>query len=203
MDFDILNQSPASTVYFNPHHQIALKQASTERRIAPEPHDICKEIRILTGLDHPGIVTLLDTFADDGDNLAYYMPYMPIALIDLLETPAFSPHPFTASLREEGNLAKEARFFTIARSIVFQALLGLSYLHANNIAHRDIKPENFLISHEGFIKLIDFGIAYEVAPEPDSTDVWPEPRNKLYFEVSTGYALQFFFESFNFILKEQ
>ncbi|KAJ3576092.1 hypothetical protein NP233_g662 [Leucocoprinus birnbaumii] len=186
MDFDILSQSPASTVSLNIQHSIVVKRASTKHRSTPEPHDIRKEIRLLSGLDHPGIVTILDSFVDDNGNLAYYMPYLPFSLIELLETPAFSPHPFTASLRPQRDLAKEDRFFTISRSIILQALFALSYLHANHIAHRDIKPENFLFSEDGHLKLIDFGIAYEATEEPDPTDVWPEPRDRLYFEVSTG-----------------
>ncbi|KXN85769.1 Cyclin-dependent kinase 20 [Leucoagaricus sp. SymC.cos] len=187
MDFDILNQSPASTVSLNSGHNVVLKRASTKRRSAPEPHDIRKEIRVLSRLDHPGIVNILETFADDNANLAYYMPYLPIRLIDILRTPSFSPHPFTASLRPGRDTLKEQRFFTITRSIVLQALSALSYLHANNIAHRDIKPENFLLTHDGYLKLIDFGIVYEVGREPDpSSDMWPEPKDKLYFEVSTG-----------------
>ncbi|KAF9443744.1 kinase-like protein [Macrolepiota fuliginosa MF-IS2] len=186
MDFDILSQSPASTVSRNTALDVALKCAPTSKRTAREPHDIRKEIRVLTTLDHPGIITLLDTFTDDDGNLAYYMPYLPLGLIDLLESTAFSPHPFTTNFQHGRDLAAEERFSTITRSIVLQALFALTYLHANNIAHRDIKPENFLITHDGYIKLIDFGIAYHDIGEPDPTDIWPEPRNRLYFEVSTG-----------------
>lgn len=187
MDFDLLSRSPASTVSHNTTLNVVLKCAPTSKRVAREPHDIRKEIRVLAALDHPGIVTLLDTFTDDNGNLAYYMPYLPIGLIDLLESTSFSPHPFTASLRLGRDLAAEERFTTIARSIILQALFALTYLHANNIAHRDIKPGNFLMSQDGYLKLIDFGIAYQNVDEPDPTDIWPEHRDKLYFEVSTGY----------------
>ena len=186
MDFDILNQSPASVVFLDTEQNVVLKRASIKRRSAPEPHDIRKEIRILSNLLHPGIVTILDTFANDNANLTYCMPYLPIGLIQVLETPAFSPHPFTASLQPKRDPMKEGRFTTITRSIILQALFALSYLHANNIAHRDIKPENFLLTLDGCLKIIDFGLAFKASDEPDKTDIWPEPRDKLYFEVSTG-----------------
>ncbi|KAF7783933.1 hypothetical protein Agabi119p4_98 [Agaricus bisporus var. burnettii] len=114
------------------------------------------------------------------------MPYLPVGLINLLETTAFSPHPFTASFNPGRDLEREDRFFTIARSIIIQALFALAYLHARGIAHRDIKPENFLISHDGYVKLIDFGIAYEVSRESHPSNIWVEPKDKLYFEVCTG-----------------
>lgn len=38
-------------------------------------------------------------------------------------------------------------------------LLGLEYLHFNNIIHRDIKPENLVFDHKGYLYLTDMGIA--------------------------------------------
>lgn len=185
MEFDILCQSPASTVSHNTTLNVVLKCAPTSKRLACEPHDIRKEVRVLSSLDHPGIATLLDVFTDDDGNLAYYMPYLPFSLINLLECPAFSPYPFTARFGEGRDFEAEQRFTTIARSLILQALVALAYLHKNRIAHRDVKPENFLIAPDGYIKAIDFGIAYQEG-EPDPKDIWPEPRDKLYFEVSTG-----------------
>ena len=47
----------------------------------------------------------------------------------------------------------------VAILVTLEIARGLEYTHNQNIIHRDIKPSNILISHEGNVKLIDFGVA--------------------------------------------
>jgi serine/threonine protein kinase len=47
----------------------------------------------------------------------------------------------------------------LAAMIILEIAHGLEYTHNQNIIHRDIKPSNVLISEEGNVKLIDFGVA--------------------------------------------
>ena len=126
------------------------------------------------------------------------MPYIPISLSQILASPSFSPHPHP--LRKTGKPEHLVNRFTkLAQSIAYQTLSALTYLHdeARLIAHRDIKPNNILLTPDGCVKLIDFGIVWTESGSdfnrelnvPDN--VWPEHREKMYFEVSTGYITIF------------
>jgi serine/threonine-protein kinase len=98
-----------------------------------------REIAITARLQHPHILTLIESGKDDG--LVYYV----------------MPFVGGESLRER--LTREPRFpvgqaVWIAREVAD----ALAYAHAQGVVHRDIKPENILISG-GHALVADFGIA--------------------------------------------
>jgi len=112
------------------------------------------------------------------------MPSVPYLLADLLASPLLSPY----TLGEQDLPTKAAQFNVLAKSLIYQIISAVSYLHSENIAHRDIKPHNLLITDHGCVKLIDFGIAWKSCEDmADKTDdLWPEPPDRMYFEVATG-----------------
>ena len=100
------------------------------------------EIRISARLDHPHILTLIDSGVADG--FPYYV--MPFVRGESLR----------ARLEREKQLGLGE-----ALDIARQVTSALDYAHRHGIVHRDIKPENILI-HEGEAVLSDFGIATAV-----------------------------------------
>lgn len=55
------------------------------------------------------------------------------------------------------------------KSIMYQTLLGLAYMHKHGFFHRDLKPENLLVKGE-YVKIADFGLAREIRSRPPFTD---------------------------------
>ncbi len=97
-------------------------------------------------LNHPHVATLYNFIKDRDDN------FMVMELVD------------GATLEEL--LRKQGRFSVEnAVRVIIQALDGLNHAHRKNILHRDIKPANLMLTREGSVKLMDFGIARLVGSE--------------------------------------
>ncbi|KAG7451898.1 kinase-like protein [Guyanagaster necrorhizus] len=174
---EVIAVGVASTILltYENGQRVAVKSATTSRRFAKEPHDIKKECRILSQLSYVNIIPVLWSRDDPHEHmLEICMPFIPYSLENLLAIPSFTPSDMGS------------QFYTISRSIIFQTLSALAYLHSSphKIAHRDIKPSNVLLTASGCVQLIDFGVSY--APDPHAEDIWHEEKDRMYFEVSTG-----------------
>lgn len=99
-----------------------------------------REREILASLNHPNIARLLDAgFAEDGQ------PYLALDYV--------AGTPFTT-------YCDEHRLSIRARLELFRQVLGAAqYAHAHLVIHRDLKPANILVTEEGQVQLLDFGIA--------------------------------------------
>ena len=121
---------------------VALKVMRPEIAQAIGPERFLHEIRITSRLDHPHILTLIDSGESDG-YLWYVLPYV-------------RGESLRAKLEREKQLPVEETI-----RIATQVAAALDYAHRQGIIHRDIKPENILL-HEGEAVVTDFGIALAV-----------------------------------------
>src|SRR5262252_5922722 len=72
----------------------------------------------------------------------------------------------------DGDELKGPLEFDRALPIIRQLVDGIDAAHEKNIVHRDLKPANIKITHDGVVKILDFGLARAADPEVDA-----DPRN--------------------------
>lgn len=117
------------------------------------------EIAIMKKLQHVNLLNLLEVFDDDSETLVLMLEYAPFGQVMEWDADArvYKPTAMGASSSKTTTTRfSEAELRQCAR----QLMLGLEYLHENNICHRDLKPENILVAGEGVYKIADFGVAH-------------------------------------------
>ena len=117
----------------------------TGRRAALKPiqrvGDDLRELRHVSTLGHPNVVTLFEDFEHDG------VPYIAMEFME------------RGSLRPLIGTLTPAQIFGAIEAI----LSGLQHAHDHGLVHRDAKPENVLVAADGTVKLADFGAAKSFA----------------------------------------
>ncbi|QTD99678.1 Stk1 family PASTA domain-containing Ser/Thr kinase [Streptomyces cyanogenus] len=103
-----------------------------------------REAQSAASLNHPAIVAVYDTGEDYIDGVS--IPYIVMEYVD------------GSTLRE---LLHSGRKLLPERAMemTIGILQGLEYAHRNGIVHRDIKPANVMLTRNGQVKVMDFGIA--------------------------------------------
>jgi serine/threonine-protein kinase len=107
-----------------------------------------REARLLASMSHPGIAAI-HGLEDTGGR--------PALVMELVEGPTLAERLERGPLEEDEVLA-------VAR----QLAEALEYAHDRGIVHRDFKPANIKLRPDGVAKVLDFGLARALAPEPAS-----------------------------------
>jgi serine/threonine protein kinase/dipeptidyl aminopeptidase/acylaminoacyl peptidase len=110
------------------------------------------EARAASALNHPHIVTIYDVGLSDG---TFY------TAMELVEGTTLR------EVVEPGPLAARKLL-----DIAVQIADGLAKAHEAGIVHRDLKPENVMVSRDGYVKILDFGLAkLSESPVQDVSEV--------------------------------
>jgi tetratricopeptide (TPR) repeat protein/TolB-like protein len=124
--------------------EIALKVLPLEVAANPEAlRRFQQEPRAASALNHPNIITIYDVGTTDD------MAWIAMELVDGLTLQAMTSAemlPLREALRIAGKVAD-----------------GLAAAHERGIVHRDLKPDNVMVTADGFVKVLDFGLAKQVS----------------------------------------
>jgi serine/threonine protein kinase/Tol biopolymer transport system component len=126
-----------------------------------------REARVLASLNHPNIATLFGLEEHEGRRFL---------IMELVEGETL-----------EKRLVRAAVPVHPALELARQIAAGLEAAHECGVIHRDLKPANIMVTPEGVVKVLDFGLAKALTPEQPESD--PEDSPTLSASTSAGTIL--------------
>ena len=104
----------------------------------------CREMALCSELSHPNIIHLVEIILEDK---CIFMVF------------EYAEHDLLQIIHHHTQPQRHAIPAPTIKSILFQLLNGLLYLHSNWVLHRDLKPANIMVTSKGEVKIGDLGLA--------------------------------------------
>ncbi|MFG3492256.1 protein kinase [Streptomyces sp. NPDC047972] len=148
----------------SPHREVAVKTVLRGRTgvaidasgSGKEIDRFRREVRIMRMLSqgHPNLTRLIDGGVDDQPG-GSGLPYLAMELLD--------GHPLADLIDEEPQLP-----VSWVAAVGAQIAAGLAAAHTAGVVHRDLKPANVMLTRDGTVKILDFGMG-SIVDDPDQT----------------------------------
>jgi len=142
-------------------HDTELDRAVAIKFLFPRPgfgrlaERLTQEARAASALNHPNIVTVYEVI-QDGDT--------PLIVMEMVKGEPLGSARGTPQPLEQ------------VVQLVLQTAKALAAAHAHGIIHCDIKPENILVRTDGYVKVLDFGVARQIGRDAAAARISGTPR---------------------------
>ncbi|UPT76128.1 MAG: serine/threonine protein kinase [Elusimicrobiota bacterium] len=121
--------------------RVAVKKMRDEIRADPhERRRFVNEAKVVAALRHPNIVDIY-AIVEEGDEVYLVFEYV-------------TGRTLADTIKADGPMSPEA-----ARGVLAAATGAVEHAHAAQVVHRDLKPSNIMITEDGRVKVMDFGVA--------------------------------------------
>jgi hypothetical protein len=168
-------------VVYEVYDRVRSEVVALKTLLRARPADIYRlkrEFRSLVDVAHPNLVSLYELVVDGADCFFTMELVHGVNLVEYVRGPSA-----TASRRAEQ-----------VRHVFRQLVEGIDVLHRNGKLHRDIKPSNIMVTPDGRVVILDFGLAVDLVPDDDvpgesmaGTPAYLAPERRLGMPASEGH----------------
>ena len=173
------------------HKNVAIKKINKVFEDLIDCKRILREIAILNRLDNPNIVKLVDIIVPS--NLRSFPElYIVLELCDSDLKKLFRMEEYLSELH--------------IKTLLYNLVVGMKYLHSAGIYHRDLKPANCLVMKDCSVKICDFGLSRAVGMAPQNLPNTPregEPQPGHLRRQLTGHVVTRWYRAPELILLEE